>query len=338
MAKVNGVATQLSGKVGQLIYRQTKYGTVVYEAPAKASVQQRTEAQMQIRTQWGNMAAVYRQFNQTLKKGFEGLNGKMNDYNAFIQANTNVVKVYVPKSVRLNGGSVLAPYQITRGTLPSVAMVKNSGGVLVSDIGLGSLVHFRETFIVPGNHEFYQGYDIAQTMEDFEFEYRDNVRYLNNRSVMLGDSELFFTTLWTKIDPIHLWTIQRGMNDFRHGKLNGQRLFANDVDDLHRQCLDWLSGALAKSQAAHKVVVTHHCPTLRDAFNGYPGGALNSAFQVDLDVFIEGSGVDYWVYGHTHYAGGSGSKIGETTLLCNQLGYVFQNEHLGFERAAVIDV
>ena len=140
MAKVNGVATQLSGKVGQLIYRQTKYGTVVYEAPSKASVPQRTEAQMQIRTQWGNMAAVYRQFNQTLKKGFEGLNGKMNDYNAFIQANTNVVKVYVPKSVRLNGGSVLAPYQITRGSLPSVAMTKNGSSILVSDINLGSLV------------------------------------------------------------------------------------------------------------------------------------------------------------------------------------------------------
>ena len=147
MAKVNGVATQLSGKVGQLIYRQTKYGTVVYEAPTKASVPQRTEAQMQVRTQWGNMAAVYRQFNQTLKKGFEGLNGKMNDYNAFIQANTNVVKVYVPKSVRLNGGSVLAPYQITRGTLPSVAMVKNSGGVLVSDIALGALVIGPETTV-----------------------------------------------------------------------------------------------------------------------------------------------------------------------------------------------
>ena len=146
MAKVTGVATQLSGKVGQLIYRQTKYGTVVYEAPSKASVPQRTEAQMQIRTQWGNMAAVYRQFNQTLKKGFEGLNGKMNDYNAFIQANTNVVKVYVPKSVRLNGGSVLAPYQITRGSLPSVAMVK-VGDVLVSDIALGSLVTGESTTV-----------------------------------------------------------------------------------------------------------------------------------------------------------------------------------------------
>ena len=147
MAKVNGVATQLRGKVGQLIYRQTKYGTVVYEAPTKTSVPQRTEAQMQVRTQWGNLAAVYRQFNQTLKKGFEGLNGKMHDYNAFIQANTNVVKVYVPKSVRLNGGSVLAPYQITRGTLPSVAMTKGADGVLVSDVSVGSLVIGAETTV-----------------------------------------------------------------------------------------------------------------------------------------------------------------------------------------------
>lgn len=146
MAKISGAATQLSGKVGQLIYRQTKYGTVVYEA-RKTSVPQRTEAQMQVRTQWSNLAAVYRQFNQTLKKGFEGLNDKMHDYNAFIQANTNVVKVYVPKSVRLNGGSVLAPYQITRGTLPSVAMTKGAGGVLVSDVRVGSLVIGAETTV-----------------------------------------------------------------------------------------------------------------------------------------------------------------------------------------------
>lgn len=147
MAKVNGVGSQMSGKVGQLIYRHTKYGTVVYEAPVKASVPQRTEAQMQVRTQLGNLAAVYGQFNKTLKKGFEGLNGKMSDFNAFVQANMNVVKVYVPKSVRLNGGSVLAPYQITRGTLPSVAMHKNAGGVLVSDIAVGSLVIGEETTV-----------------------------------------------------------------------------------------------------------------------------------------------------------------------------------------------
>lgn len=150
MAKVTGVATQLSGKVGQLIYRQTKYGTVAYEAPAKASVPRRSEAQMQVRTQWSNLAAMFKQFHSTLKRGWEGLNGRMSDYNAFIQANTNVVAVYVPKQVRLNGGSVLAPYQITRGGLPSIAMTAKEGAqgrVLVSDIELGSLVIDAETTV-----------------------------------------------------------------------------------------------------------------------------------------------------------------------------------------------
>ena len=198
--------------------------------------------------------------------------------------------------------------------------------------------HFRETFVVPGNHEFYGGFDIGRTMSDYELEVRPNVRYMNNRSVVLGDTELFFTTLWTKIDPMHLWHVQQGMNDYRYGKLNGKRFCVYDVDELHAQCVEWLSGALEISTVAHKIVVTHHCPTLRPEFNSYPGGALNSAFQVDMDAFIEGSCVEYWIYGHTHFAGGSGTKIGDTTLLCNQLGYVFQNEHLAFDGKAVIDL
>ena len=45
--------------------------------------------------------------------------------------------------------------------------------------------HFLETFVVPGNHEFYGGFDIGRTMADYEMEVRPNVRYLNNRSVAL---------------------------------------------------------------------------------------------------------------------------------------------------------
>ena len=199
--------------------------------------------------------------------------------------------------------------------------------------------HFRETFVVPGNHEFYGWYDIGRTMADYELELRPNVHYLNNRSIVLDDVELFFTTLWARIDPVRLWQVQHGMNDYRLGRLSGRRFCANDVDGLHQRCLDWLSGALAASVANHKIVVTHHCPTMQPAFNGYPGGALNSAFQVDLDAFIEGSGVEYWMYGHTHFGGGSGTKIGGTTLLCNQLGYVFQDEQLrGYVPDAVIEL
>ncbi|MBR5703085.1 MAG: metallophosphoesterase [Bacteroidales bacterium] len=198
--------------------------------------------------------------------------------------------------------------------------------------------HFRETFIVPGNHEFYGGFDIGRTMADYELIVRPNVQYLNNRSVVFGETELFFTTLWTKIDQTCLWTVQHGMNDYQYGKLNGKRFCANDVDGLHTQCIDWLSGALAASKAEHRIVVSHHCPTMRRDFNSCPGGALNSAFQVDLDAFIEGSSVDYWIYGHTHFTGGSGTKIGGTMLLCNQLGYTFYNEHIAFNGKAYIEL
>lgn len=148
MAKVFGVGSQLSGKVGQLIYAQTKKGTVVYEAPVKAKVPRRSEKQMEIRTQWVNLAAVYRQFNQTLKKAYEDAVGSgMSVYNAFVQANVGVCKVYITKKVRLNGGSVLAPYQISRGTLDGIDWQKNSDGVLVTDIALGGLNIGDETSI-----------------------------------------------------------------------------------------------------------------------------------------------------------------------------------------------
>ena len=40
-----------------------------------------------------------------------------------------MVKVFITKQVKANGGSVLAPYQITRGTLPSIAYAKGAGEV-----------------------------------------------------------------------------------------------------------------------------------------------------------------------------------------------------------------
>lgn len=62
----------------------------------------------------------------------------MSVYNAFVQANINVVKVFITKRLKANGGSVLAPYQITRGTLPSIRYVKGEGERLVTNLSLGA--------------------------------------------------------------------------------------------------------------------------------------------------------------------------------------------------------
>ena len=139
MAKIFGVNTRISGKVGQMLYRQTKTGTVVSELPVKPATPLRTARQMNIRAQWANLGAIYRQFDAMLRRGFEDLPAGMNVYNAFIQANLGVVKVYITKTMRLNGGAILAPYQITRGSLPSISMAKNSSNILVSSVRLGTL-------------------------------------------------------------------------------------------------------------------------------------------------------------------------------------------------------
>ena len=139
MAKIFGVNTKIRGKVGEYIYRQTKVGTVVSEAPVKPVTPRRSQQQMNIRTQWANLGAIYKQFDSMLRRGFEELPPHMSVYNAFIQANLGVVKVYITKTMRLNGGSILAPYQITRGALPSISMAKNASNILVSSVRLGTL-------------------------------------------------------------------------------------------------------------------------------------------------------------------------------------------------------
>ncbi len=57
-----------------------------------------------------------------------------------------------------------------------------------------------------------------------------------------------------------------------------------------------------------------------------------------MDDFIEKYGADYWLYGHTHYARGSGTVIGRTKLLCNQMGYVCYGESRDYVTNAVIEV
>ena len=179
MAKVNGVATQLSGKIGELIFSRTKNGTVVYEAPVRKKTPRRSEQQMSTRTQWANLGATYMMFDGTLRRGFESLPTNMSVYNAFVQANLGVVKVYITKTMRLNGGCVLAPYQITRGSLASIAMVVNGSGVLVSGLALGSLEISASTTVA----EFSQAI-IA-----------------NNTGWLVGDQLTFFRGKQT-LDPV----------------------------------------------------------------------------------------------------------------------------------------
>ena len=51
---------------------------------------------------------------------------------------------------------------------------------------------FEEVYLIPGNHEYYRGLELRDTLTDFEYPIRGNVRFLNNRSIRLGETDLFF--------------------------------------------------------------------------------------------------------------------------------------------------
>ena len=68
------------------------------------------------------------------------------------------------------------------------------------------------------------------------------------------------------------------------------------------------------------------------------GSVLNGAFVIELGNYIAESRIDVWIYGHSH--SNIDTTIGNTRVVCNQLGYIYYNEHLtnGFEPNKVIVV
>lgn len=209
MGKIFGANTKISGKVGQLLYRQTRTGTVISELPVKPAIPRRSARQMDRRTQWGNLAAIYKQFDSMLRRGYENLPPQMSVFNAFIQANIDVVKVYITKTIRLNGGAILAPYQITRGSLPSISMDKNASNILVSSIRLGTLAIDANTTIgqfsqavIDNNDSFDEGDQLTffHGIQSIDTVTRTPRATIKGYKVVLNTAE--DTKLWDVVDKI----------------------------------------------------------------------------------------------------------------------------------------
>jgi len=195
--------------------------------------------------------------------------------------------------------------------------------------------HFRITYWVPGNHEYYHN-DISERSGSFLEHIRENVILLNNTTVFEGDLVLIFSTLWSRIKTNQELAIKHGMNDFRI-IANGEGNFSpKNCTQLFENNLQFISTEIKLHSEKEQVVVTHHVPTYQHYPIEYLGSTLNSAFAVDLDDFIAQSNIHSWIFGH-HHRNATTFKIGKTDLHTNQLGYVQMNENRGFDRAKTIE-
>lgn len=141
MSKTTGFLSQTSGKLDDNFQtRQTDHGTFMARNPRKTATTRRSEKQANTRCQLPNAAANFRLFNGKLNEAFENKSAGVSDFNCFVQANYGKNPVYITKQECAGGGCVLGNYQYSLGSLNPIAISLNAGGVLVTNIGLGSLV------------------------------------------------------------------------------------------------------------------------------------------------------------------------------------------------------
>ena len=195
--------------------------------------------------------------------------------------------------------------------------------------------NFEATYWIPGNHEYYRS-DLADVKTPLYEEIRKNVFLLNNQTIVYKNVEMVFSTLWSHIPPQNEWAVQQSVNDFSLIKNEGRNFTATDFNALHKKDYNFLKTALSQQTDKQRIVVTHHVPTKMHYPEQYINSNINCAFAVELHDFIERSNVSYWIYGHHHFNIPK-FKIGNTTMLTNQLGYVQREEHKGFKRNAVIE-
>ena len=197
--------------------------------------------------------------------------------------------------------------------------------------------NYREVLLVPGNHEFYGNGDVLAYGDSWNREILPNVHYYQNKVVRIDDTDFILSTLWSHIQPQDEYFVSRGMNDFRQIRCGGRRFTTDDFNAEHQKCLSFIKQSVAENTAEHIVVVTHHLPSLAVVAPQHRGSLLNSAFATELGDFIADSRIDVWIFGHSH--ANEEATIGNTRLVCNQLGYVSYGEHLGgFDGGKFIEI
>lgn len=188
--------------------------------------------------------------------------------------------------------------------------------------------NFEQVLLVPGNHEYYGGHDVADGGGSWEYKLMDNVSYYNNKVVTIADTDFILSTLWSHIPPENEQPISIFLNDFHRLRYGGRAFTPSDYNREHARSLAFVREAVGSSKARHRIVVTHHVPSrlcTPKKLAVIRNGTLEPAFTVDLTDYIRTAPIDYWIYGHSHV--NVDALIGHTRVTSNQLGYVFRGEN-----------
>ena len=196
--------------------------------------------------------------------------------------------------------------------------------------------NYKKVILCMGNHEFYNYIDVKSYKEGTVVNIRDNVAYYYNKTVEIDDVVIIVSTLWSHIEDEFKWISQRNVADFYRIIYGDTIITADDFNTLHRQCFNFIKTEVERNKGKKIIVMTHHVPSFDLNAKEFSGSVISGVFTVELKDYIASSGIDYWIYGHSHR--NIEGVIGTTKCICNQLGYVSHNEHHEFSRNKTIEI
>ena len=185
--------------------------------------------------------------------------------------------------------------------------------------------NFKKTFIIAGNHEYYNKTKNIEETNIFLKEYFqkfNNISFLDNNYENYNGYCFIGTTLWSKItNPIYEINDVYSIPNFDYIKYN----------KLNIKSVKFLDDALNNNNC---IVITHHMPSGSLIDKKYKTANMinyNQWFYCDLDKLIDEkkNKIKCWFYGHTHTP--SNVLINEIPFLCNPIGYPNENVKVNFE-------
>ena len=169
MAILEGMIRKMKGSAGDLTFKKINGRTIVSEK-ATTVKNTRTTAQLKVRMKWANMIQMYKGIAPLLNYGFENKAVGVTDYNMFVKLNSQLTPVFLTKSLVAGGACVVAPYQLSQGSLPSI-VIKGEGAKAVTNISLGNLTIGDATTIAEFSN--------AVVQNNKEFTYGDQISFFN---------------------------------------------------------------------------------------------------------------------------------------------------------------
>ncbi|MCM0217996.1 metallophosphoesterase [Bacteroides fragilis] len=195
---------------------------------------------------------------------------------------------------------------------------------------------FAQVLVIPGNHEFYKGYDLASLRKSASGIIRDNIHWYYNQSVVIDGVQIILSTLWSQIPSDISERIRNCCNDFTCIQYGGVPITIDKYNDENRFCRDYISKELEKKYSK-RIIVSHHVPILEVISEQLQNSWYPALYANNLDELIRDNTIDYWIYGHSHQCRKS-YRLHDTELVTNPCGYISKKENSQFDSNSIISI